>query len=272
MEIINPKATLSKVKFALFDFDGTISLIRQGWPNIMKAVMVENIIGGAEISASERATVEAEVKQYIQESTGILAIKQFQWLVLAVKQHEFNPNILTAGDYKKIYSDLLLEPVHKRIKEFENRPEGRNKYLVAGVREFLQALQDKGIKLFLASGTDYEFVVKEAGLLGVADFFGEHIYGAHGTSEIDSKEVVIQNIITENKLSGPELLVVGDGPVEIRAGAGVGAITLGVASMEDGASGINEDKKRRLITAGADIIILDFSDIQTLLDKIEGGL
>ena len=35
LEIINPDYSRGRFKFALFDFDGTLSLIREGWQKIM---------------------------------------------------------------------------------------------------------------------------------------------------------------------------------------------------------------------------------------------
>ena len=35
LEVLNPSARLGRVRHALFDFDGTISVIRRGWEGIM---------------------------------------------------------------------------------------------------------------------------------------------------------------------------------------------------------------------------------------------
>jgi hypothetical protein len=45
MEIVRPDALskLGDVYYAVFDFDGTISAIRQGWEHIMVPLMVEMI-------------------------------------------------------------------------------------------------------------------------------------------------------------------------------------------------------------------------------------
>jgi phosphoglycolate phosphatase-like HAD superfamily hydrolase len=44
----------------------------------------------------------------------------------------------------------------------------------------LEQLRDRGVTLYLASGTDHQDVVKEAEALGVAHFFKGGIYGAMG--------------------------------------------------------------------------------------------
>jgi hypothetical protein len=60
----------------------------------------------------------------------------------------------------------------------------------------------------------------------------------------------------------------GDGPVEIRETNKRGGITIGVASNELRRYGLNESKRTRLIKAGADVVIPDFSQISQLLDLL----
>ena len=57
----------------------------------------------------------------------------------------------------------------------------------------------------------------------------------------------------------------GDGPVEIRETRKRGGITVGMASKELKRFGLNENKRSRLIKAGADIIVPDFSQGEQLL-------
>ena len=58
------------------------------------------------------------------------------------------------------------------------------------------------------------------------------IYGAQGDSEDEFERKVIQRILADQGLAGKELLVVGDGPVEIRYARQAGALALGVACLE----------------------------------------
>ena len=80
--------------------------------------------------------------------------------------------------------------------------------------------------------------------------------------------MVIQKIITDFKLSGSELLIVGDGYVEIENAKEEGAIAVGVASVEDNIYNMNADKRERLIRAGADIIISDFREGTQLINYL----
>ena len=77
--------------------------------------------------------------------------------------------------------------------------------------------------------------------------------------------MVIESIIRDNNLKKFEFAVIGDGPVEIREGKKKSGIAIGVASDEKKGYGLNLNKRRKLINAGADIIIPDFSEYQALL-------
>jgi phosphoglycolate phosphatase len=80
-----------------------------------------------------------------------------------------------------------------------------------------------------------------------------------------SKKMVIDRILNENGLSGSELVTFGDGYVEIENTKAVGAIAVGVASDEANRQGIDEWKRKRLIDAGADLIIPDFRPFERLI-------
>ncbi|MDO8945453.1 MAG: HAD hydrolase-like protein, partial [Desulfobacterales bacterium] len=220
LEILNPQVKTGKVRYALFDFDGTISVIRRGWETIMSALMLESIGGGNPLPAA----VEAEVNAYIDRSTGILTILQMHWLAEAVRRHGLVEKPLNAAEYKRIYNERLLQPVRARLSRLNGSPAEREKLMIAGANAFLGELSARGVRLFLASGSDHEYVVQEAETLGVLDYFEGRVFGAKGDSVTDSKELVIARILDENPLQGEELLVVGDGPVEIRCARSVGAI------------------------------------------------
>jgi phosphoglycolate phosphatase-like HAD superfamily hydrolase len=266
LEVANLEAKVGGVRYALFDFDGTLSVIRQGWEKIMIAVMLESICE----DQPPTPEIEAEVTGYVDQSTGILTIKQMKWLEEAVARHGIANNRRTASAYKRIYLDRLLQPVYGRLGQIDDSQAARQKWMVAGASDFLLQLTQGGVRLFLASGTDQEYVLKEAEVLGVDHFFDGQIYGAQGDSEADSKEVVIQRILAEHNLFGKELLVVGDGPVEIKAAQQAGAVALGVACNETDRTSLDERKRQRLLRAGADLIISNFNHAAELVRLLCG--
>ncbi len=253
------------LKFALFDFDGTLSLLREGWQFIMKEVMIEAITGNKTLPEEELLKLENEVEDFIDRTTGQQTILQMIELEQMVRNYGFVPQneIKTPLEYKKIYNQRLKKVVRERVKEGQT-----HKYLLKGAYEFLADLRSSGIKMLAASGTDVEDVMEEAEILGIKDFFDSGIYGAVGADyKKHSKAAVIKRLLAENNLHGEELVVFGDGPVEISVGKDFGAFTVGVASNEKKGYGWNLKKFQRLKNSGADILIPDFT-VRNELEKV----
>jgi len=263
LRILNPArmADLGCVHHVLFDFDGTLSVLRQEWEPVMETVMLEAICG--EKMPSEELI--AEVHNYIDLSTGKLTILQMQWLADKVRSFGIEKNLLSAAAYKKRYLKALMVSVSARLEALENGTASAGDYLIQGSQEFIRELAEKGVELYIASGSDHADVVREANALGISDYFQGGIYGALDVSELNGKERVIQRILDDHHLAGNELLVVGDGPVEIIEGRQRGAFSLGVASDEVVRSGWNEHKMERLTRAGADLLVADFAHSSELI-------
>jgi phosphoglycolate phosphatase-like HAD superfamily hydrolase len=254
LEVLNPQVVTGKTRCAMFDFDGTISVIRRGWEEIMISLMVEMIADGKPLPAE----IKAEVVAYVDHSTGLMTIKQMEWLEDAVRRYGLSSHPLSASEYKQFYTERLLKPMRQRIAALEGHSNGRDDLMIAGVRAFMEGLTERGVQLFLASGTDHEVLITETRLLHVADFFGDRMYGAKGDLQPDSKEKIIARILKENNLRSEELLVIGDGPVEIRNARQVGAVALGVTADEETRQTLNPHKRTRLAAAGADLLVSNF--------------
>jgi rfaE bifunctional protein kinase chain/domain len=264
-----------RIKHAVFDNDGTISTLRQGWEQIMAPVMIKAILGDKYQTASESLyhKVRNRVIDYIDKSTGVETIIQMQALVEIVKEFGIVPanKILDKFGYKKIYIDAMMELVNQRIAKFKRGELDITDYTIKGALEFLKALQQRGIKLYLASGTDHKDVVAEVTALGYAHFFDGRIYGALDDVAKYSKKMVIERIMRENNLQGPELAVFGDGPVELRESRKRDGLAIGIASDEIRRHGLNIEKRTRLVKAGAHIITPDYSQSQELLELLLPG-
>jgi rfaE bifunctional protein kinase chain/domain len=259
----------ARIKHAVFDHDGTVSTLRQGWEQVMAPVMIRAILGDKYKTADETLyhQVRNRVLDYIDQSTGIQTIVQMDALVEMVKEFGLVPGdeIRDKFGYKEIYNDALMELVNKRIEKFRRGELDINDYTIKGALEFLGALKKRGIKLYLASGTDCEDVVAESKALGYAELFDGGIYGSVGDIAKYSKKMVIEKIMTENDLQGPELAVFGDGPVEIRECRKRDGIAVGIATDEIRRHGLNPEKRTRLVKAGAHIIVPDFSQYGKLI-------
>lgn len=264
IEIVN-EPPRGRVKHILFDFDGTVSLLREGWQRIMAPVMVEMICG----DHPHTPEIEQEVHEVIEETTGIQTILQMETLVGMVRVHGLVPEerILDAHGYKQIYNDRLMVPVRERIARLDAGELTLEDVTVRGALGFLKMLSHMPVEMYVFSGTDQDDVRNEAGKVCAAPFFKE-IWGAMRTIEEYSKEKVIRDIMEKHHLHGPEVMAVGDGPVELRNVKDAGGIALGVASDEVAGHGWNEDKRKRLIRAGADILVPDFSEGGALIEYL----
>lgn len=274
IEIINDVVSLGSIEHAIFDHDGTISSLRQGWESIMEPVMMHAILGDRYHSVGEETyhRVLKRVREYIDQSTGIETIQQMHTLAEMVREFGFVPQekILDAKGYKRLYNDALMQTVNYRLEKLRRGELQVSDYTIKGALKFLEELYRRGVKLYLASGTDRGDVVREAESLGYAQFFAGHIYGSTGEITKNTKRIVVETIIRENRLHGSELVCFGDGPVELREAKRYGGIAVGVASDEVRRYGLNVTKRSRLIKAGTDIVVPDFSQGEKLLVLLSG--
>ena len=264
IEIHNAVQT-GNIRHVVFDFDGTISLIRDGWQNVMVPMMVEFLQTETDTTETE-AALEALVVDFVDRLTGKQTIYQMMQLSEEIEKRGGTPQEPLA--YKDEYNRRLLPVVEARIAGLAAGTLPADPLRVPMSLEFLQQLREMGIHCYLASGTDVEFVKNEAELLGVSTYFDGGIFGALREYQKFSKAMVIQKIISDFTLSGSELLIVGDGYVEIENAKAVGAIAVGVASVEDNRYNMNADKRERLIRAGADIIVSDFREGPHLINYL----
>ncbi len=251
------------IKAVLFDFDGTISTLRQGWEEIMEPLMVEMITGP--LHPTEELI--QEVERYIDESTGIQTIFQMQWLEEKVREYGLNPQVYDKWWYKDEYNRRLLNMVEKRVQSLERGEKSPKDFMILGVEDFVKRLHSKGIDLYVASGTDHPDVVREVASLGLSSYF-TRVAGAPERRVDCSKEAVLRSLIEERGLAGEELVVIGDGKVEIALGVEAGGITVGAATDEIRKHGVNPAKRVRLIGAGAHVIVGDFRNQDQLLSYL----
>jgi rfaE bifunctional protein kinase chain/domain len=275
-EVCDPSIMLAlgNIKHAIFDHDGTISTLREGWEKIMEPVMIKAILGDKYKTADKALydNVRERVLNFIDVTTGIQTIVQMEGLVKLVEEFGIVPKdkILDKFAYKEIYNDALMVMVNKRVEKLKKGELSVDDYIIKGAVKFLQLLKSKGVKLYLASGTDKDDVIREAEILGYKDLFDGGIYGSVGDVKKYSKKIIIDKIINQNKLKGNELLVTGDGPVEIKECNKYGGIAVGIASDEVRRYGLNEEKRTRLIKSGADFIISDFTQADKFAQLLIG--
>ena len=270
IEIVSSLPRTTGFTHAIFDHDGTISTLRQGWEAIMEPMMVKAILGPKERDADDALYdhVVAAVRSYIDKTTGIQTLAQMKGLVNLVRQFKCvqENEILDENGYKSMYNEELLRMVNRRIEKLKNGQLNVDDFTIKNAVAFLKSLHARGVTLYLASGTDQEDVEREAEILGYSSLFGPRIYGAVGDITKEAKRIVLERILGDIGDAAPErILTLGDGPVEIRETHKKGGYTVGLASDEVRRYGLSIAKRKRLIEAGADLIIPDFCQMERLL-------
>jgi len=263
VELSQPLQPRPDISHVLFDFDGTLSLIRQGWPEVMVPMFVEAL---PRLPGETEADVRQMVFDDIMQLNGKQTVYQMIQLTERIAERGGRPE--EPLWYKHEYLRRLDLHIGARTAGLANRSIAPDALLVHGARPLLEHLRALGLPLYLASGTDESAVKREAGLLDITEYFGEHIYGAVDDYKQFSKKMVIDRIIADNRIAGRQLLSFGDGYVEIENTKQVGGLAVAVASDEanNGSGRLDEWKRRRLLGVGADVVIPDFRDAVELVD------
>jgi phosphoglycolate phosphatase len=265
VEIVVEPDRRAPPRHVLFDFDGTLSLVREGWPDVMVPMMVEILQAtGADESAD---ALRRLVFDFVMQLNGKQTIYQMIRLAEEVRSRGGRPE--EPIEYKRKYHDRLMERITGRREALRSGKVSPDEMLVPYSLDLLRELRRRHVHLYVASGTDEEYVVDEARLLGLDEFFGPKIYGAPDDYKTYSKAMVIERILRENNVEGASLLGFGDGYVEIQNVKSVGGVAVAVASDEAGRSGEpNPWKRDRLIGVGADLVIPDYRHWRPLVEHL----
>src|SRR5262249_54898210 len=105
IEVLRPDLPRGQFRSALFDFDGTLSLIREGWPQVMVPMMVEVL--RATGTAETEPELTAKVEEFVMRLTGRQTIYQMIRLAEEVRARGGAP--LDPLEYKHAYHERLMD-------------------------------------------------------------------------------------------------------------------------------------------------------------------
>ena len=135
----------------MFDHDGTISILKEGWETVMEPVMVKAILGNKMGAADKRLikNVRRRVLEFIDKTTGVQTVLQMEGLVEMVREYNLVPKneVMDKFGYKKSYNDALIGMVNKRVKKLKNGEVSMTDYTLNGAIEFLHVLNKKAVTL-----------------------------------------------------------------------------------------------------------------------------
>src|SRR5438105_4924173 len=202
VENITPGVSARNARVVLFDFDGTLSLIRSGWMDVMVPMMVE-ILADLKTGETEQQ-LRAVIEEFVWRLTGKETIYQKIALAEAIEARGGQP--LEALAYKKMYLGRLWQKIENRVESLRKGQANPEDYLVPGSRALLEQLRERGLKMYLASGTDEIYMREEARLLGVTEYFEGGVYGALDDYKSFSKAILIQRILSSAEFQGHQFL------------------------------------------------------------------
>lgn len=253
-----------KYRHVLMDWDGTTSLVRAGWAELMVNLYLEELPRLADENDPGRHRFAWDE---VMRLNGRPTIHQAIRLVHLVTERGGKPREATA--YLDEFQHRLGAQREIRLSPLRRAPDPADVLLVPGVRPFMETVRARGLKLTLATGTVQPQALEEAELLGLAQHFEGRIFGPMDPNDTTfSKGAVVKKLLRDEDLEGSQLMAFGDGPVEIAETAAVGGYAVGVACDETHPGTLDPWKRDILLAAGAHEVITDYREAPALLERL----
>ena len=148
------------IAHVVLDFDGTLSLIREGWPEVMLPMFEELL---PRVDGEEPEAVRAMLWDDIMTLNGRQTI--YQMMKFAERVTERGGEALEPLQYKHNYLHRLELRIQSRVDQLAKGDAEPVDFLLHGALSLVDGMVARGWRLYLASGTDEPFVKREAELL-----------------------------------------------------------------------------------------------------------
>src|SRR2546428_3648039 len=135
------------ISHVLFDFDGTLSLIREGWVDVMMAMFLEML---PPLQGETEPAARQILHDDIMRQNGKQTI--YQMIQFAERVRERGGQAREPLWYKGEYLRRLDHRIAGRIAGLRNASLNADDFLVSGARAVLEDLKRRGVALYLASG------------------------------------------------------------------------------------------------------------------------
>lgn len=253
-----------EITHVVFDFDGTLSWIRHGWPAIMHSVFERHWAPAVEESPARRKEIFDSIILGLNGRPTIHQMERFAYLLQERKITRV-PELLRSE-----FQEKLDKEIRHRLALIQSRHSPMDEFVVHGGRKLLEWLAHEGLTLIVLSSTIEHRVREEAEALGLTHFFKNRIHGSGEDPSAFSKMDVFQRILHEDGIEGKNLLSFGDGPVEIQCTKTLGGIAIAICSdeTENGSGKMDPTKHSQLLNAGADAALPDFRDAPALMEYL----
>ena len=255
-----PRPSISHV---VFDFDGTLSWVRHGWPELMLETFRVHWPNPDHTGLPEWINQMESIIYGMNGKPSLLQMRRFAEEAAAHHDPESLRN----------HFQLALDArIQQRLDSIASRQSPHDAFVIHGARPLLEHLRSLGLTLVILSSSVEFRVRQEADALGLTAFFDPHIYGSAPDPSGFSKLQVFEHLLHSERITGENLLAFGDGPVEIECAKQLGGLAVAVCSDEEhNGSGIHHPYKfRQLLDSGADAAIPDYRDAIPLVNHLLG--
>lgn len=251
------------ISHIVFDFDGTLSWVRHGWPDLMFETFRLHWPQPGHTSLPEWRTRMEAIVFGMNGKPSLLQMRRYA----EESEAGLDPEIVRLH-----FQSALDARIRERLASMAAGQCSRDAFVIHGARPFLEHLRSLDLTLVILSSSVEFRVREEAEALGLTGFFGSHIYGSPPDPSGFSKLEVFERLLSSEGISGANLLAFGDGPVEIECAKQLGGLAVAVCSDEvHNGSGISHPYKlRQLLDSGADAAIPDYRDAIALVNRILG--
>lgn len=251
-------------RLVIWDFDGTVSLLRAGWAEIMSGLFLEK--WRATVAPQAPDAEQARLQQDLLRLNGHPPIHQMMDFADQVRRRGGTPESPEA--YHQAFQERLSRRIQERLEE--SRLQGGDAGLVPGARRLLECLQQAGVQQHLLSGTARTDLLVEVTELRLTTFFPPpHIHGPGPDDTTFRKAFVMEQLQRSTGFSPNEIACIGDGRVEMVEANRLGFFTLGVACPETelphDPGALDPSKLAILQEAGAQSILRDYLDTSACL-------
>ncbi|MEQ1851882.1 MAG: HAD family hydrolase [Chthoniobacteraceae bacterium] len=265
LDILPGLAPRRGVTHVVFDFDGTLSWVRHGWPEIMFSVLDRHWQPMPGDTVDSKRSVMNSIVFGMNGRPTVVQMQRFAELMNERAGIAIDPEML-----RREFQDRLDAEITARLDSIRTQRAAPDDFVIFGGRRLLDHLQRLGLNLVVLSSTIEHRVREEAEALGIAAYFGRHIHGSGANPAGFSKMTVLQQLLREEQITGANLLSFGDGPVEISCTKELGGLAVAVCSDEEhnGSGKMDDFKRQQLLAAGADAALPDYRDAIALMDYL----
>jgi phosphoglycolate phosphatase-like HAD superfamily hydrolase len=249
----------------VFDFDGTLSWLRHGWTEVAQTVLIPRFpLHEGESIDDIRTHLFREMIRFNGRPTPLFTTEM-------AAQIQQRGGQAKADELLEAFLKPLNANAHARYTQLRDGTATRDDYIVHGGRALLELLAARELSIIILSGNPHEQISNEAEMLNLTPFCNGHVYGDTKAADFN-KQSVLERLMADESFTGENFVMFGDGAAEIEATRNLSGLAIAVCSdeNENGSGRVDEHKRTVLIESGADAIIADYRNPETLLQTIFG--